>query len=397
MRSRDRPRCARRPRVFLALTGNRLGEAAGHLRIDANNAVPADLTLEVLDRARDDKSFALQLSSPWLPDLRKPVASEWILPAKAAELVDGFMKEFTARRVSLESRLLSLRGAGRMLWEQAAPQEFQDAYWNLERADHAETILIVSEERNIPWELMIPVRKGTKDFRPLGVRASIARWFESTELRSPGTPLRDARVVAGEHEPPPNPLKNASAEAAWICERVGGSVISPATPVDVAARITNWNGTLLHFVCHGENAVPQALLLDGKERLTSTQVEGMFELESVWSENPPVVFLNACEVGRIAPSLAGVGGLAKAWADAGAGAVVAPLWSVRDSIAHDVALRFYNSVLAEPRTPYARIVRDIRALAYADRGGEDTYAAYCYFGSPTAAAEMKPAGPVSPA
>jgi CHAT domain len=378
------------------VTDGDAGGAAGTLKIDAAHAIPADLNVEILDRAKDDQTFVFKLSSPWLTDLRKPVEKEWRLPAKAAELVDGLMKEFTARGVDLSSRLLSLRGAGKTLWKQAAPPEFQDAYWGLvELPRPPETILVVSEERNIPWELMIPVRKGSSDFRPLGVRASIARWFESTELRSPGTPMHDARVVAGNHTPPPNPLKNADAESSWICEQIGGSPITPATPVEVEAKITKWQGTLLHFVCHGVNAIPQALLLDGAERLTSTQVEGMLELETVWSENAPVVFLNACEVGRAAPSLGGVGGLAKAWADAGAGAVVAPLWSVRDSVAHDVALRFYKAVQAEPRTPYARIVRDIRALAYLGAGGEDTYAAYCYFGSPTAAAQMEPSGPGS--
>jgi hypothetical protein len=91
----------------------------------------------------------------------------------------------------------------------------------------------------------------------------------------------------------------------------------------------------------------------------------------------------------VAPSLAGVDGFAKSWVDAGAGAVIAPLWSVRDSIAHDVAVKFYDAIAKEPRTPYARIMRDIRALAYGEVGSEDTYyAAYCYLGSPTAAAQM---------
>lgn len=145
-------------------------------------------------------------------------------------------------------------------------------------------------------------------------------------------------------------------------------------------------------MCHGQHGTPQALLLDGNERLTTTQVDGMLGLEAAWSENAPVVFLNACSVGRTAPALAGVGGFPKAWAEAGAGAIVAPLWSVRDSIAHDVALKFYEAVQTEPLTPYARIVRDIRALAYDSAGGEDSYAAYCYFGSPTAAAQMEAAG-----
>jgi CHAT domain len=370
------------------VTAKRTG-STGRLKVDAAHAVPPDLKVEVLDRAKDDQTFGVLVSSPWLKKYRRPVEAEWKLPTKASDLVDSLMKEFTAKGVALRSRFLSLRGAGKQLWEQAAPDDFKEAFWLLdEEGRPAETILVVSEERNIPWELMIPLQKGSRDFRPLGVRASIARWFESTELRSPGTPLQDAKVVAGDHTPPPRPLRYAADESSWIRQRIGGSQISPATPTTIETAISKWDGTLLHFVCHGDNGTTQAVLLDGSEKLTSTQVDGMIELTDAWSESAPVVFLNACDVGRSAPALSGVGGLAKAWADAGAGAVVAPLWSVRDSIAHDVAVRFYQATQAVPSPPYARIVRDIRALAYGANAGEDTYAAYCYFGSPTAAAQM---------
>jgi hypothetical protein len=370
------------------------GKATARLEIDAAHAVPADLTVEVLDRAKDDQSFVVKVSTPWLDDLRQPQEEEWRLEAKAGAIVDELMEEFTADGVEASSRLLSLKGAGRGLWTKASPDSFKTAYWRLVDAGHApETILLVSQERNIPWELMIPFRRGDRDHRPLGVRASIARWFDSAAvLRSPGSPMADARIVAAHHKVPPDELTSAPAEAQLVCERIGGSLIEPATPAVIAAAITHWKGTLLHFVCHGKNGTIQEMLLDGDERLTSTQVDGMFELSDAWSESAPVVFMNACEVGRAAPSLAGAGGFARAWAEAGAGAVVAPLWSVIDSVAHDVAVKFYEAVTADPLTPYARIVRDIRALAYAE--GEDTYAAYCYFGSPTAAAQMKPAGPV---
>ncbi len=364
----------------------------GTLKIDVAHAVPADLKIEVLDRAKDDQTFAVQVTSPWLKEFRKPVEEDWKLPGRSGEIVSGYMEEFTAKGVALGSRLLSLKGAGKNLWN-VAPEVFKRAYWELVDANRSpETILVVSEERDIPWELMIPIRKGVRNPRPLGVLASVARWFDTAELRSPGSPLTDARVVAGNHAQPPRPLAKAAIESTFVCERLGGSAISPATPDQIESTIMQWRGTLLHFVCHGKNGIPQALLLDGTERLTSTQVDGMLGLASAWSESAPVVFLNACEVGRSAPSLAGAGGFARSWANAGAGAVVAPLWSVRDSVAHDVAVRFYEAVKAEPMTPYARIVRDIRALAYDKAGGEDTYAAYCFFGSPTAAAQMGAAG-----
>ena len=61
--------------------------------------------------------------------------------------------------------------------------------------------------------------------------------------------------------------------------------------------------------------------------------------------------------------------------------------SVRDSIAFNVAERFYAAV-KEAQTggarSYADILREIRALAYDPAVAEDTYAAYCFYGDPLA-------------
>ena len=50
-----------------------------------------------------------------------------------------------------------------------------------------------------------------------------------------------------------------------------------------------------------------------------------------------------------------------------------------------MAVTFYDTVKKKPGTPFANIVRELRAKAYAE-GGEDSYAAYCFYGDPHAAA-----------
>ena len=62
--------------------------------------------------------------------------------------------------------------------------------------------------------------------------------------------------------------------------------------------------------------------------------------------------------------------------------VVAPLWSVKDTFAHEVALDFYQAAIDDPQRPFADILKDIRAKSYAEGGAEDTYAAYCFYGDP---------------
>jgi CHAT domain-containing protein len=97
----------------------------------------------------------------------------------------------------------------------------------------------------------------------------------------------------------------------------------------------------------------------------------------------PLVVLNACEVGRLTPALRGAGGLAQALIERGAGGVVAALWSVADEPAHEVARIFYEEALKG--RPFAEILQEIRRRAYEGADlGEDTFAAYAFYGDPGA-------------
>lgn len=174
----------------------------------------------------------------------------------------------------------------------------------------------------------------------------------------------------------------AQSEANLVCERLSGKALKATSAVVIEEQLQGWTGTVLHFVCHGGE---QKLRLDGSATLSALQVSGMrHTLKSAWRDSAPIVFLNACKTGQAVPTLIGPGGLSRSWTRVGAGAVIAPLWSVRDDVAHDVADYFYGRITKEPTTPYAEIVRDIRAKA--DTEQEDSFAAYCYFGSPSASA-----------
>jgi CHAT domain-containing protein len=163
-------------------------------------------------------------------------------------------------------------------------------------------------------------------------------------------------------------------------------LIVHASFADIQQKLKAGCRTLVHFVCHGGDSQDgtQMIYLDNNEQLTSTEVEGMDGIEEAFRRINPIVFLNACEVGRPAPALTGLGGFAASFIGLGAGAVIAPLWSVKDSIACQIAVEFYKRVKDEPETPFAEIFRKIRESAYDVANGEDTYAAYCFYGDPAA-------------
>jgi len=207
--------------------------------------------------------------------------------------------------------------------------------------------------------------------------------------------LKHSLVVAPQYGPPPDPtpLKFAAAEAQFVLDTVPGEQVQPAKFDDVCSGLEKGTASLVHFVCHGSDGSEgdgfglQIIKLESG-KLTSVQLDGMDQLREAFSTHP-LVFLNACEIGRPTPALVGIGGFAKAFLDAGAGAVIAPLWSVKDSCAHDIAKMFYQQLRGGGRIRPAEILRDVRRQAYlktATTTGEDTYAAYCFYGDPQAVA-----------
>src|SRR5439155_8648823 len=161
----------------------------------------------------------------------------------------------------------------------------------------------------------------------------------------------------------PKPLPHAQAEADFVSRRFAGEAISPALSDRLVDSIKNDCRSLLHWVCHGAEATgSQAVYDEDDEQFSSRQLEGA-DLENSCTKRKPFVFLNACEVGRTTPALIGVGGFASVFIGLGASCVIAPLWSVKDDIAHEVAQEFYERITADPYKPFADVLRSIRAKA----------------------------------
>jgi CHAT domain-containing protein len=214
--------------------------------------------------------------------------------------------------------------------------------------------------------------------------------------------LVDSFVISPVYAPP---LSFAQDEAKLVKDSFAGEIITPANFDNIEKNLGSQGKSLVHFCCHGEDQETliaaigsrnedehdkrtrsrvQIIRLENGQTLNSTQILGMAGVDTIFEQKHPLVFLNACEVGRGIPALLGVGGFAKSFLDLRASAVIAPLWSVKDTIAHEIAETFYKRVKAEPNTPFAEILRDLRRKAYAPGEAQDTYAAYCFYGDPGA-------------
>jgi hypothetical protein len=83
----------------------------------------------------------------------------------------------------------------------------------------------------------------------------------------------------------------------------------------------------------------------------------------------------------------GSAGFPAAFSNIGARAILAPLWPVKDTLAHEFAMEVYEKALAPGAPPTAEIVRSVRQHAY-ENGGADTYAAYAFHGDPLATLQL---------
>ena len=246
------------------------------------------------------------------------------------------------------------------------------------------TVLILSAEPYIPWELAVLDGPLFDSEAPpfLGAQAHVGRWvLGSKKPKLPPPSALDVSVMAvvsGVYNKPGwRRLQEAEAEAAQLGE-VYGALPVKAVVEDVLKCLKGTpEAELLHFAVHGNydpNGVQDGLVLIDGRFLDPMLVRGTL------LEKAPLVFLNACQVGSGNKILGDYAGMAEAFLYAGASAVIAPLWSIKDTVAKDIALEFYKQTF-DGSLP-THVLRTSRALFKESSALSATYLAYQFFGHP---------------
>jgi hypothetical protein len=246
------------------------------------------------------------------------------------------------------------------------------------------TVLLLSEEAYIPWELAaMPAPLDATTIGFLGAQVAIGRWVLATDrpaLPPPRLVHVDGMVViSGRYEQPGwSRLEHAEAEAATLVERYHAVGVDAVTDQVVGCLLGRPPGDVLHFSLHGKydpGSAKQGLVLVDGEVIDPLVVKGGSLSEA------PLVFLNACQVGTGQETLGDYAGLAESFLFAGASAVVAPLWSIDDGAASALAERFYAKAFAGEAV--AEIVRAERAaFGMGDDPNSSTLVAFQFFGHP---------------
>ncbi len=296
----------------------------------------------------------------------------------------GFYKDIegyavaTATDRSIAAHKLAAKGE--FLFSTLLPPEVQSKLWSLK--DQITSVLVQSEEPWIPWELckLCGNENGQVVAGPFFCQAfAITRWMPGFGFK-PHLTLHNMAVVV----PSNSQLPYAFSELDYFLSlaQKGKRVTRlPARFLDLHRAFASGEYDGWHFTGHGlyRDGDPNrsAIYLEDGETFMPEQLVGVV---ANLGKAHPLVFLNACQVGRSAMSLTDIGGWAKQFLFAGAGAFIGSYWSVYDQSACDFAQAVYNRLLAG--LPIGKAVREARLVI--SSAGDPTWLAYTVFADPFA-------------
>jgi hypothetical protein len=334
-------------------------------------------------------------------DLRLSYASKPIedLPAFVARMYAEIEQKWrdSAGEVKTFQRLL--RSYGAELFQSLLPRELQAALWA--HRETIESILVLSTETYVPWELLhlCDPTAGTLPSETIFLaQKGLVRWLHNV----PAEPAK-VKVRAGKirHIVPDYPAQDwklpaTKAELDYLVQRFGSTTVGTSAE-DLYALLEQQDAfDLLHFAGHGEavsDEIEQAgILMEGRvadgqwlpDRARALVVRQLPRAPA--STARPLVFLNACQVGRQGRTLGSLGGFASAFLSRGAGAFIGPLWSVGDHPAFTFGQALYDALLAGDTLAAAAT----KARNLAAQAADSTWLAYAVYGHHDARLELDP-------
>ena len=348
---------------------------------------PADLTIVILHDSAGERGHLLWAFSSPHADVGIPSAD---LTTEVGLSPEAFAQRLRAEVEAAEATpgqpvlRETLRGIARKVTAEMPAQIWPILRMVAERRGVAPTVLLLSQEPYVPWELAempTPIDPALPPF--LGAQTVIGRWVFGQDKPKMPPPEEVAMgtmaVVYGEYQHARlAKLVEAEEERASLEQDYPALPVRATLPAVIELLRGRPSAEVMHFAIHGrfQGSAGAGLLMEDGAALSSLAVTGT-DLGG-----GPFVFLNACQVGAGEEMLGDYSGMAEAFLRAGASAVVAPLWSVRDGVAKDVALRFYPGALTEGVSPAELLRRERARFTAAGDTATATHLAYLFYGHP---------------
>lgn len=275
--------------------------------------------------------------------------------------------------------LTTLRDFGQQLWL-LLPEAFRIEYLRLAALDNPpRSLFIFSDEFAFPWELVRPsglIRNEYRELPPLGISHILGRWKPGTgALPNPqAMKVSDMALLMPDSSGLPWAVREAADLTALVPQ---ARSIQPLRRKQLDALLAQDAVQVVHFSGHGDvgaNADLTHLELEGGEKITAMA----FAASKLGKVAHPILYLNACTVGRSASVLGRAGGFAGNCVESGWSGVVAPYWAVYDPSASEFGVAFYKKLKA------GRSIGEALQELRNERDDDPTAQAYAYFGDPFA-------------
>jgi hypothetical protein len=341
------------------------------------------LILEHRDAGQPAFTFRLTAQDPALSLNLKPFGPIR-LRVDALQYFREFFKDIetlplkSSKDKTIAEQRLAAKGAA--LFIDLLPADLQLLLWSLQ--SRIQSVQVQSEEPWIPWELCKLC--GQEDGRVvegpfLCEGFALTRWLPGIALK-PALKLENLALVV----PVNSGLAFAGDERDYVLSLANTKRLVtriPATFLAVRKALASGIYDGWHFSGHGgfreSDPNRSAIYLEDQETLTPEDLCGSV---SNLGRAKPVVFFNACQIGRSAMSLTDIGGWARQFLRAGAGAFIGAYWSIYDQPAYDFAQNLYSRLLNG--IPIGRAVQEARTSI--KPAGDSTWLAYTVFADPLA-------------
>jgi hypothetical protein len=286
----------------------------------------------------------------------------------------------------------ALRAYGGQLFDELLPESIQRQLWD--NRDKIKQIQVNSVDPFIPWEIVH--LKGPDGKLPTEelflANMGLVRWIDNARIAPQKVEVRSGHANAITPSYPEGSgwsLAEAANEFDYLESAFGATRVEADVETIMTLLEQPGQFDLLHFAGHGmadagdiANAglIIQVRNMNGRWEpvsLSPTLVEQYARLR-IEKGNRPLVFLNACQVGRAGYQLTRVGGFAQAFLKAGAGIFVSTLWSVVDEPARIFTEEFYGELIAGKTVAQATVAARQKCRA----AGDPTWLAYVVYGRP---------------
>lgn len=364
-------------------------------------ARPPDLLLHVTEHAVNGQVGYFMVLSAADPALGLNLAKfgPFVLqqePRKFFEDLYTDIESIVSSASTASDKVDELGRKGDYLFEKLIPEAARKHLWALR--SRIRSVHVQSEEPWIPWELIRLSGVGADDTIVTGgflcEEFEVTRWVPEVVHKWDLT-MNEVGVVvpASSGLPASGPeldaLKGLFAPPRQLAE-------IPAHDVILRKALAAAKHDTIHFTGHGvaggANADHAEIRLDDDRRLRPEDLTGVvFNMR----KRRPLVFLNACEIGRAGMGLTGPGGWPRGFLAAGAGAFIGPFWKIDDARAATFAVHFYEALLGG-----ATVGGAARAARLAIKSASDpswlAYSVYAHADARLASHGQEPATDISP-